>query len=64
MNNPNTLDSLFREAVPVIDVGVASEAGAELGTRHNIYDGTPLGWAEYGKHTEIATYPTSVAFAK
>ncbi len=34
-------------------VGDALEVGVELGTRDKIYDETPLGWAEYGKHTEL-----------
>lgn len=48
-------------------VGVLVDAGAELGTRDNAWDGTPLGWAEHymseasgdstGKqYAEIATY--------
>ena len=59
IDNPEILGSLFRGAVSAIDVGDASEAGAKLGTRDKFYDGTLLGWAEYGKHTEIATYPTA-----
>ncbi len=30
--------------------------GASLGIRDTIYQGTPLGWAEYGGRTEIAEY--------
>lgn len=36
------------------------EAGANLETRDNIYDGTPLGWAEYGKRDEVAAYLKSL----
>jgi len=32
------------------------EAGADLNTKDSIYDGTPLGWAEYAKHLEVAKY--------
>jgi peptide-methionine (S)-S-oxide reductase len=32
------------------------EAGAPLDRRDTVHDGTPLGWAEYGKLTEIAAY--------
>jgi peptide-methionine (S)-S-oxide reductase len=37
-------------------VRVLVEAGADLTRRDGIYDGTPLGWAEYGKREEIAAY--------
>jgi peptide-methionine (S)-S-oxide reductase len=32
------------------------EAGADLETKDTIYEGTPLGWAEYGKQSEIAKF--------
>jgi ankyrin repeat protein len=32
------------------------ERGARLDIKDTIYDGTPLGWAEYGGQTEIAAY--------
>lgn len=32
------------------------ERGARLDIRDTIYEGTPLGWAEYGGRTEIAEY--------
>jgi ankyrin repeat protein len=32
------------------------ERGARLDVRDRVYSGTPLGWAEYGKRTEIADY--------
>jgi ankyrin repeat protein len=32
------------------------ERGAHLDMRDTIYQGTPLGWAEHGKQTEIAGY--------
>lgn len=32
------------------------ERGAKLDIRDTIYEGTPLGWARYGKKTEIAEY--------
>ncbi|HWM89317.1 MAG TPA: ankyrin repeat domain-containing protein [Thermoanaerobaculia bacterium] len=37
-------------------VKVLVEAGAELGTRDRIHQGTPLDWAEYLQRTEIAAY--------
>jgi peptide-methionine (S)-S-oxide reductase len=37
-------------------VRVLVEAGAALDARDTIHAGTPLGWAEYGKHVEIAEY--------
>lgn len=37
-------------------VRVLVEAGADLGTRDRTHHGTPLGWAEYLGHTEIAAY--------
>jgi peptide-methionine (S)-S-oxide reductase len=37
-------------------VKVLVEAGADMSKRDSIHDGTPLGWAEYGKKDEIATY--------
>ena len=37
-------------------VKVLVEAGAALDAKDTIYGGTPLGWAEYGKHAEIAAY--------
>ena len=32
------------------------ERGARLDIRDTIYDGTPLGWAEYGGRTEVAAF--------
>jgi hypothetical protein len=37
-------------------VKVLVEAGADLDTKDAIYEGTPLGWAEYGKQVEIAEF--------
>jgi peptide-methionine (S)-S-oxide reductase len=37
-------------------VRVLVEAGAELGTKDRIYQGTPLDWAEYLQQPEIAAY--------
>jgi hypothetical protein len=37
-------------------VKVLVEAGAGLDTKDAIYEGTPLGWAEYGKQVEIAEF--------
>jgi peptide-methionine (S)-S-oxide reductase len=37
-------------------VRVLVNAGAALGTRDLTHDGTPLDWAEYLRHTEIAAY--------
>jgi hypothetical protein len=37
-------------------VKVLVEAGAALDVEDTAYHGTPLGWAEYGKHTQIADY--------
>jgi Ankyrin repeats (3 copies) len=37
-------------------VKVLVEAGADMSKRDSVHDGTPLGWAEYGKKEEIATY--------
>jgi hypothetical protein len=37
-------------------VKVLVEAGAALGAKDTVYGGTPLGWAEYAKHAEIADY--------
>jgi hypothetical protein len=37
-------------------VKVLVEAGARLDTKDTIYEGTPLGWAEYGKQVEIAWF--------
>jgi peptide-methionine (S)-S-oxide reductase len=37
-------------------VKVLVEAGADLSARDSIYNGTPLGWAEYGKQVTIAEY--------
>jgi len=37
-------------------VKVLVEAGANLNAKDSIYDGTPLGWAEYGKRLEVAKY--------
>lgn len=37
-------------------VRVLVEAGADLGAMDAAYQGTPLDWAEYGKHVEIAEY--------
>ena len=32
------------------------DAGADLVAKDSIYNGTPLGWAEYGNHSEILVY--------
>jgi hypothetical protein len=32
------------------------ERGAKLDMKDTIFDGTPLGWAEYGGRTELAAY--------
>lgn len=37
-------------------VRVLVEAGADLSVRDRGFDSTPLGWAEYGEHAEIAQY--------
>lgn len=37
-------------------VKVLVEAGADLGTRDGIHEGTPLDWAKYLQRTEIAAY--------
>ena len=37
-------------------VKVLVEAGAALDRRDTVYGGTPLGWAEHGKHDEVAAY--------
>lgn len=37
-------------------VKVLVEAGADLGAKDTVYRGTPRGWADYGKHAEIAAY--------
>ena len=37
-------------------VKVLVEAGASLDTKDAIYEGTPLGWAEYGRQIEIAEF--------
>jgi len=37
-------------------VKVLVEAGAGLDTKDTIYEGTPLGWADYGKQIEIAKF--------
>ncbi len=37
-------------------VKVLVDAGAELGTKDLVYDGTPLDWAEYLQRTELAAY--------
>jgi peptide-methionine (S)-S-oxide reductase len=37
-------------------VKVLVQAGADLDTKDTIYEGTPLGWAEYGKQVEIAEF--------
>lgn len=37
-------------------VKVLVEAGADLGTKDRIHQGTPLDWAEYLQRTEIAAY--------
>ena len=37
-------------------VKVLVEAGADLATKDTIYEGTPLGWAEYGKQVEIVAF--------
>ena len=37
-------------------VKVLVEAGADLGAKDTVYRGTPRGWAEHGKHAEIAAY--------
>lgn len=41
-------------------VEVLVQAGARLDIRDKIYDGTPLQWAEYGGHDEIARYLRSL----
>jgi hypothetical protein len=37
-------------------VKVLARAGAELGTRDRVHQGTPLDWADYLQRTEIAAY--------
>jgi len=37
-------------------VKVLVEAGADLDAKDTIYEGTPLGWAEYGKQVDIAEF--------
>jgi peptide-methionine (S)-S-oxide reductase len=37
-------------------VNVLVEAGADLGITDKVHKGTPLDWAEYGKHADIAAY--------
>ena len=37
-------------------VKVLVEAGADVNTKDSLWDGTPLGWAEYGKRLEVAKY--------
>ncbi len=37
-------------------VAILIEAGARYDTRDRVHDGTPLAWAEYLKHPEIAEY--------
>jgi len=37
-------------------VKVLVEAGADLNARDTAFDGTPLGWAEYGKRLEVIKY--------
>ena len=37
-------------------VKIFVEAGADLHARDSIYNGTPLGWVEYGKRNEVAEY--------
>jgi peptide-methionine (S)-S-oxide reductase len=37
-------------------VRVLVEAGANLDTKDTVHRSTPLGWAEHGKHAEIAAY--------
>jgi peptide-methionine (S)-S-oxide reductase len=37
-------------------VMVLVESGADLNAKDSIYDGTPLGWAEYTNHPTIAEY--------
>ena len=37
-------------------VNVLVDAGADLRIADKVHDGTPLDWAEYGKHAEIAAY--------
>jgi hypothetical protein len=37
-------------------VKVLVEAGAPLDVKDSAYGGTPLGWADYGKHDDIAMY--------
>jgi len=36
------------------------ERGARLDLKDKVYEGTPLGWAEYGDKREIAEYLRSV----
>jgi peptide-methionine (S)-S-oxide reductase len=38
---------------PLEAVKLLVEAGATLDAKDNIYDGTPLDWAEYGEHAQI-----------
>ncbi len=42
-------------------VKVLVEAGAELGTKDRIHQGTPLDWAEHLQHTGIAAYLRGIA---
>ncbi len=37
-------------------VKVLVEAGAAVAAKDTVYGGTPLGWADYAKHAEIAEY--------
>jgi peptide-methionine (S)-S-oxide reductase len=37
-------------------VKVIVKAGADLERKDTIYEGTALGWAEYGRHVEIAEF--------
>jgi len=37
-------------------VKVLVEGGASLDVKDTIYEGTPLGWAEYGEQAEIAAF--------
>jgi peptide-methionine (S)-S-oxide reductase len=37
-------------------VRVLVEAGADRGAKDRVYNGTPVGWAEYLKRPEIAAY--------
>ena len=67
INKPS--DHLYSHGTPlhhavwsgsVDTVKVLVEAGANLDIRDTAYDGTPLGWAMYGKQKEVADYLVGV----